>query len=474
MALGRRRRGPVQEELFVASADLPRSMGHPFYRKLDGLLTRAKFDDFVEELVRPSYAEFVGRPGVAAGIYFRMLFVGYFEDIGSQRGIAWKCSDSLSLREFLGLRMDEGVPDHSSMTRTRVRLSESVHDSVFAWVLGLCAAEGLLTDPKEVAVDSTTLGANAAMKSIVRKATGEDYKTYIRGLMRAEGIEDPTDEEVIKFDRKRANKTMSNADWESPADPDARIARMKDKTTKLAYKAEVVVDLASDVIVAAEVYCADDGDSRTYVESVMAARTHLDRIELPDAAAQEGLVIESVVLDKGYHGAESLEMAAWFAMETYAAEPERTGEPQPKPAAQEEAVAANRKRMKGKKAKALHRKRSEYAERTFAHTCGTGGARRCWVRGLKNVRKRYPMTAAARNLGTLMRFLYGIGTPKKLQDSLSDEEKAKFEAEGGPRRAFRPYWRSKSPNSICGTAVRDSKYFAPRRIRPRCKTRKRA
>ena len=458
----------------MSSADVPRSKGHPFYEKLDELLARAKFADFVEELVRPHYAEFVGRPGVVPGIYFRMLFVGYFEEIGSQRGICWKCSDSLSLREFLGLRMEDAVPDHSSMTRTRTRLSESVHDSVFAWVLGLCAAEGLLTDPKEVAVDSTTPEANAARKSIVRKATGEDYKTYIRALMRAEGIENPTDEEVIRFDRTRANKTMSNADWESPVDPESKIARMKDKTTKLAYKAEVVVDLDSDVIVAAEVYGADDGDSQTYVESVMAARTHLDRIELPDAAGAEPLAIESVVLDKGYHGAESLEMAAWFAMETYAAEPERRGEPRPKPAAQEEAVAANRKRMKRKKAKALHRKRSEYAERAFAHTCETGGARRCWVRGLKNVRKRYPMVAAARNLGTPMRFLYGVGTPKRLQDTLSDEEKAKFGAEGGPRRAFRPYWRFEKSNSICRSGVRDSNYFASRRFRPICKARKRA
>ena len=287
-----------------------------------------------------------------------------------------------------------------------------------------------------MAVDSTTLEANAALKAIVRKETGDDYKTYLRDLMRAEGVEDPSDEEIIKFDRKRVGKTMSNADWESPTDPDARIARMKDKTTKLAYKAENVVDLASDEILAAEVYRADEGDSQTYVESVLAARTHLDRIELPDAVAEEKLKIGEAVLDKGYHGAETLERAAYYSIETYAAEPERKGQPKAKPTGQQEAVDANRKRMGTERAKGLHRKRSEFVERTFAHTCETGGARRTYIGGLANVRKRYPMTAAARNLGTLMRFLYGVGTPKKLQDTLSDGEKAKFEAEGGPARRF--------------------------------------
>ena len=436
MALGRRRRQPVQGELFVTSGDLPRSKGHPFYAKLDGLLVRAKFDDSVEELVRPAYAEFVGRPGVVPGVYFRMPFVGYFGDPGSQRGICRKCGDSPSLREFLGLRLDGSVPDHSSLSRTRERPSEAVHESVFARVLGLCAAEGLLADPKAVAVDSTTPEANAAVKAIVRRDTGADYRAYLRELMRAEGVEDPSEEDVTRFDRKRVGKTLSNADGKSETDPDARIARMEDGTTELAYKAENVVDLESDVILAAEVYPADGGDSQTYVESVPAARTHPDRIGLPDAAAGAELRVEDAVPDRGYHGAETLERAAKYAVRTYAAEPRRTGKPngKGKPAGQEEAVLANRRRMAGKRAKALHKLRSESVERTSAHLCGTGGARRSWPAKRANVRKRFPMAAAARNLGTPVRFLCGVGTPKRLQDTLSDAERARFEAGEGPAR----------------------------------------
>jgi transposase len=322
------------------------------------------------------------------------------------------------------------------MTRTRVRLSEGIHESVFAWVLGLCASKKLLVDPKSVAVDSTTLEANAALKSIVRKGTGEDYKTYLRGLMRAEGVEDPSDEDLIKFDRKRKGKTLSNDDWESKGDPDSRVMRMKDKTTHLGYKAENVVDLDSDVIVASEVYFGDEGDTQTCVESVMAARVHLDRIELEDAEAKSKLRIEEAAMDKGYHGGETLALAYNYSIRTYVAEPDRPHRSKwtDKPAGQKEAVYANRRRIGGDRGKALQRKRSEYIERTFAHTCETGGARRTWLRKLQNVRKRFPMTAAARNLGTLMRFLYGVGTPKHLQNGLSEGQKAKFEAENGTAR----------------------------------------
>ena len=323
MALGRRKRGPVQGELFVTSADLPRSAGHPFYDKLNKLPESAKFDEYVEESCRPAYAEFVGRPGIAPGVYFRMLFVGYFEGLGSQRGIAWKCAGSLSLRSFLGMAPAEGTPDRSSMTRTRARLGEGIHESVFAWVLGLCAAKKPLADPKAVAVDSTTLEANAALKSIVRKGAGEDYKTYLRGLMRAEGVADPSDEDPTKFDRKRKGKKLPNDEWESKTDPDSRIMRVEDKTTHLGYKAEDVVDLKSDVIVAAEVYFGDESDTQTCVESVMAARTHLDRIELPDAAAKAKLRIEEAAMDKGYHGRETLARASEYSIRTYAAVPDR-------------------------------------------------------------------------------------------------------------------------------------------------------
>ena len=204
MALGKRR--DEQQEMWVATTSLPKSEGHVFYRKLNHLLAEADFDRTIEKLCEPYYHQQLGRPSIPPGIYFRMLLVGYFEGIGSQRGIAWRCRDSLSLREFLGIPLTEETPDHSSLTRVRDRLPLEVHTSVFQLVLQLAAEKGLLKG-KTVAVDSTTLEANAAMKSIVRRDTGEDWNDYLRRLLKEEqGIENPTDEELRRFDRQRKNK----------------------------------------------------------------------------------------------------------------------------------------------------------------------------------------------------------------------------------------------------------------------------
>jgi transposase len=413
MAMGKRSDEPVQGELFVTSGDLPKSLGHPFYAKLNQLLAEAGFDSFVESACAPFYdaGDAGGRPGVPPGNYFRMLFVGYFEGIDSQRGIAWRCADSLSLREFLGLSWSEASPDHSSLTRIRQRLDEGVHAAVFDWVLALCAEKKLLTDPTTVGVDSTTLEANAAMRSIVRKDSTQPYREYLKTLMKAEGVDDPTATEVQKFDRDRKDKTCSNADWESPVDPDAKIARMKDGTTHLAYKAEHVVDLKSEVILAAEIYPANQMDTQTLTDSVGTARCHLTQAGLTE------LSVDAAAADKGYHGREQLALAAFYSIRTYVAEPDR---PHPNrwvgvPAEQKDAVYANRRRGIGARGKALQRLRSEKTERSFAHVCETGGSRRTWLRGLAKVRKRYAMAAAARNLGLLMRKVFGIGKPRVLQ-----------------------------------------------------------
>jgi transposase len=444
MALGRRNRGGIQGELFVTSADLPRSPGCPFYEKLNQILDKHHFDDYVETLCAPFYADVIGRPGIAPGIYFRMLFIGYFEQYDSQRKIAWNCDDRLSLRAFLGLSLKDSAPDHSSLSNTRGRLNEAVHNQVFEWILQLCVSEGLLDDPKTVAVDSTTLEANASLKRLVRKDSGDDYKTYLRKLMEAEGIKNPTDEEVIRFDKNRKGKTLSNEDWESETDPDSRIAKMKDKTTHLAYKAEHVVDLKSDVILAAEIYAGNDGDSQTYVESVLAAQTHLDQLKLPAAAEvgepamsaseaictnDSGLRVKEAVLDKGYSDAQQMDTAAEFGFRTYVAVPDQKHDSVwvDKPPEYKKAVYANRRRAKGKRGRSLQKQRSEQVERSFAHVCETGGSRRSWLRGFSNVRMRYSMAAAAKNLGTLMRYLCGVGTPRSLQNGLSDGDKAKFE-----------------------------------------------
>src|SRR6516164_7011539 len=251
MAMGRRL-AQRQADLFIATGDLPQSPGHCFYEKLNHLLDEAHFDRYVEDLCQPYYAEGLGRDSIPPGVYFRMLLVGYFEALDSQRGIAWRCADSLSLRAFLGVPLNEATPDHSSLTKIRQRLPLEVHQQVFVFVLRLARDKGLLRG-KTVAVDATTLEANAAMKTIARKDTGEDWKEYLKRLLAEKGVDNPTDEEVRRFDKNRPKK-VSNQEWESPTDPDSRIAKMKDGTTHLAYKAEHVVDLDSEFVVAAEVY----------------------------------------------------------------------------------------------------------------------------------------------------------------------------------------------------------------------------
>jgi transposase len=408
MALGRRRTSQ-QGELFLTSADLPQSPGHAFYDRLNALLAEAEFDRFVEDLCRPHYADEVGRPSLPPGTYFRMLFVGYFEGIDSQRGIAWRCADSFSLRAFLAIPATEASPDHSSLTKIRKRLPEVIHEQVFARVLAIAHQKELLRG-KTVGVDSTTLEANAAMRAIVRKDTGEDYKTYLKRLATESGMVNPTDEELRRFDRKRPKKG-SNKEWESATDADSRIARMKDGRTHLAYKAEHAVDLDSGLVLAAAVHPADQGDAATLVDSLLRTQVNLVRAELE-------IDIEEAVADKGYHKSEPLAECAEWGVRTYIPEPKRKKRTwTDKPESWRVATAANRRRVKGARSKRLQKKRSELVERSFAHVCETGGGRRTWLRGRTNVSKRYLIQVAAHNLGVVMRSLFGVGKPRVLQGS---------------------------------------------------------
>jgi transposase len=410
MALGKRRDG--QQTEWIASTELPKSPGHPFYVKLNKLLTEADFDAWVEKRCEASYAETMGRPSIPPGVYFRMLLIGYFEGLDSQRGIAWRCSDSRSLCSFLGLGPTEESPDHSSLTRIRKRLPLEVHEEVFQFVLRLAESKKLLKG-KTIALDSTTLEANAAMKSIVRKESGEDYKTYLKKLAQEAGIEDPSDDDLRRFDKDRKDKKLSNDEWESKTDPDSRIAKMKDGTTHLAYKAEHTVDLGSDMVVSADIYPANRSDHDTLKESVVQAQKNL-------ILAGSEAAIEDLVADKGYHKAENLAWAEGWGVRTYI--PEREDKQQrrwtDKPAEMKKAVYGNRRRVQGARGKQLGRLRSEFVERSFAHVCETGEGRRTWLRGLIDVSKRYLIQVAARNLGAMMRKMFGMGTPRSLQDGL--------------------------------------------------------
>jgi len=421
MALGRRNE-EQQAEMWVATQELPTSPGHVFYEKLNGLLAEAGFDSWVENLCQPYYAK-AGRPGIPPGVYFRMLLVGYFEGIGSQRGIAWRCSDSLSLRSFLGMAATQESPDHSSLSVIRERLPEEVHQAVFTWVLTL-AREKKVLDGKTIGVDATTLEANAAMKSIVRRDTGEDWQAYVTGLMREAGQlgpdEQPSLEELKRFDKSRKDKKVSNDEWVSQSDPDSRIAKMKDGTTHLAYKAEHSVDLETDMILSAEIYGANVGDAHTLEDTV-----HMAQVNLQESGSD--VQIQDVITDKGYHAAATLEaFAEETTYRTYISEPAlpagRTHTWTDKPPEQRDAVYANRRRIRGARGKRLQRQRSERVERTFAHVCETGGARRTWLRGMGKVCKRYLIAAVAHNLGRLMRELFGMGTPRGLQQFNLDLE----------------------------------------------------
>jgi transposase len=406
MSMGRR---PAvrQQDLWVPVTDLPRSAGHVFYEKLNQLLAEADFDRYVESLCQPHYAAGSGRLSIPPGVYFRMLFVGYFEALDSQRAIAWRCHDSLSLRAFLGTPLQEATPDHSSLTTIRQRLPLEIHEQVFVHVLRIAREKKLLRG-KTVAVDTTTLEANAAMRNIVRKDTGEDWKQFLRRLMAEEGIENPTDEDIRRFDKKRPKK-VPNTEWESPVDADSRIAKMKDGRTHLAYKAEHVVDLGSEFIVAAEVHTADRSDSSTLVNSVLQAQLNL-------VLAGSDVAVEEAVADKGYHKAETLAECEEYKVRPYVPEPQREqANWQDKPEAWQQATLGNRRRIKGARSKRLQKQRSELVERSFAHVCETGGGRRTWLRGIEKVRKRYALQVAAHNLGLLMRKLFGIGKPRTLQ-----------------------------------------------------------
>ncbi len=407
-----KRREPEQSGMWVATHDLARSPGHVFYEKLNEVLAKGGFDQFVEELCEPYYAAGEGRPSIRPGVYFRMLFVGYFEGLSSQRGIAWRCADSLSLRSFLGLGLTAPTPEHSSLTRIRQRLPETVFEQVFSFVLKVAVQYGLLKG-KTIAVDATTLEANAAMKSLVRRDTGEDWKTYVRGLATAEGVENPTDEELRRFDKKRKKKT-SNKEWTSATDADSRVTKMKDGRTHLAYKAEHAVDLESEFVVAAVVYRADDADPDTLPVTIEQARERLQEAGSPYR-------VREAVEDKGYHKAETLQTVAEVqGVRTYVAEPARGRRRwQDKPVGQQAVVYANRRRIRGQRGRRLGRWRSERAERSFAHVCETGGGRRAWLRGILNVSKSYLGRVAAHNLGLIMLALFGIGTPRSLQGAIT-------------------------------------------------------
>ena len=417
MAMKKRRRSR-QEALFIATDALPESPGHPFYEKLNQVLAAHGFDDFVEELCAPYYAEKLGRPSIPPGVYFRMLMLGYFEGLDSERGIDWRVSDSLALHEFLGYALTERTPDHSTLCRTRKRLPVEVHQEVFNWILEVVASSGLLTG-KTLGIDATTLEANAAMRSIVRRDTGETYNAFLTRVAQASGIETPTLEDLAKVDKNRPNKA-SNKDWRHPYDPDARITKMKDGRTHLAHKAEHAVDMDTQAIVAVTLQGADEGDTATLPWTLLQTDINLEAVS-QDPEAKEHLhaqPLSEVVADKGYHSSATMAALKAAKIRSYISEPDRGRQKWKDKTAERDAVYANRRRIRGHRGQALRRQRGEYVERPFAHLFETGGMRRVHLRGQLNILKRLLIHAGGFNLGLAMRKLVGVGTPRGLKDLL--------------------------------------------------------
>lgn len=414
MALGKQKE--QQQEFWVPTDVLTKSPGHPFYSKLNELLKAGGFDAYVESLCAEYYKD-GGRPGIPPGVYFRMHLIGYFEGIDSERGIAWRCADSLSLRLFLGIPLHKTTPDHSSLSVIRHRFKLEAHQQVFAWIVTLLAQHDLVHG-KTVGVDSTTLEANAAMRSIVRRDTGESYDEFLTKLAKASGIETPTQADLIALDKKRKNKG-DNDDWFNPNDPDAKITKMKDGSTHMAHKAEHAVDLKTGAILGVTVQAASLGDTQTVAHTLLDAAENLDAVtqnpETKERIHPDWL--SEVVNDKGYHSNETLLLMQARKIRSYTAEPDRgrrkwKGKPEACAA-----VYANRRRTQGKRGKELLKKRAELVERSFAHCYETGGLRRTHLRGHENISKRLLIHVGGHNLSLILRKLIGYGSPRELNNA---------------------------------------------------------
>jgi len=406
MAIGKRK-GEKQETLWIPTSEIPKPPAHPFYKQLNSILNQHGFDAFVEELCAKFYAPKMGRPGLIPGVYFRLLLIGYFEGLDSERGIAWRTADSLALRSYLGLELTEAPPDHSTISRTRRLIDLETHRAIFTWVLQRVAESGLLKG-KTIGIDATTLEANAAMRSIVRRDTGESYQEFLTQLAKESGIETPTREDLARLDRKR-DKKGSNDDWTHPHDPDARITKMKDGSTHLAHKTEQAVDLETGVVVGVTVQPADTGDTTSMIETLIAAADQVKKV-LPNSAG-----IEEVVGDKGYHSTERIVDLERLGLRSYISEPKRGPRRWGGKHESRNAIYRNRSRIRGSRGKALLRLRGERLERPFAHLYETGRMRRVHLRGRNNILKRVLIHVSALNLGLLMRATVGVGTPRSLQ-----------------------------------------------------------
>jgi transposase len=397
-------------ELFIATAELVRPATTPFYAKLDETLNSFDFAAQVRALSAPAYSGTgQGRPGIDPVVYFTMLMVGFFEDIASERGMAERCSDSISLRAFLGYDLTETTPDHSSLSIIRQRLGPEIYDQVFILILSALDQHGLLKG-QHIGIDTSVIEANAALKTLVNRNTKEAYWEYVQRLAKESGIDPQNTEAVRQFDRKRPKK-MSNEEWVNPHDPDAKIGPTKAGAIDMIYKPEHTVDLDTGAIVHAEVRLGHEADAQDLSLHVLQAQANIN--EAQDSPADD-LTLQSATADKAYHAVAELQQLQAEGIRTVISDPVKHRKLAPLDKAEAQVVRIAKRSAGSKSGKALLRHRGIHLERSFAHILDVGGARRTALRGLENLNKRFKVSAAIYNLSQLMRKLFGVGTPKQL------------------------------------------------------------
>ena len=397
---------------------LPKASPSRFYELLNGTLERMKFAEEVWAGCAPAYADAArgGRPGIDPVVYFKMLMMGFFEGLESERQIAARCADSLSLRGFLGYALDEATPDHSSMSVIRQRLGSECFARVFALVLAALQRHGLLKG-RHLGIDSSVIEANASLRSLTERNTEEGYWTYVQRLARAAGLETTDGAELRNFDRKRVGKKMSNEQWQNPHDPDAKIGRTKDGATDMVYLPEHTVDLDTGAIVQAQVLPGDHRDSEELSERVIEAVVNVQEAQ---GRTDPEAVPETLTSDKGYFSLLEIGRLQELSLKTVISDPRRAQRRFDKlSSAERQSLARAQRSVSSKYGRKLLRKRGQHIERSFAHVLDAGGMRRATLRGLENLNKRHQIAAACYNLSQLLRRLYGVGTPKQWAACLS-------------------------------------------------------
>ena len=444
MARGNRKHAQ-QPAMWVDTRAIPTPPANPFYIELNAILEKHGFDAHVDQLAAPYYADH-GRPSIPVGNYFRMIFIGYFENLPSQRAIAWRVADSLSLRRFLALDLTDDTPDHSSLTVIRKRLPLEIHQQVFQFVLTILAREGALKG-KVLGLDATTVEANAALRELTRKDTGERYYAYVKRLADEAGEPSQKFEDLARFDKKRKGKKLSNEEWEHPHDPDARVGRDKHGATDMLYKLEKSDDLETGAILSVTVATADTGDTTSQAATLDAAAENLTAV-LSDEASREMIfpdhaeyaeeaVLQEVVKDKGYHSDEVLKELDVRGVTSYVCVPRSVKRDWSGKEIEQARYEVNRMRVESERGKELLRRRGEISERGFAHLCDVGGTRRTWLRGVGDNLKKALGAACGFNLGLLIRRALGAGKPKEL---------AKLLGLGEFSRALRVVFRCEEAN----------------------------